>query len=111
LPTPKRLPDSIGWQCPIIAADHYGNLALGSCQELLSQFRQSLRVEVETACSVRQTAIVVDTYGQQTAGQLIMLIDSQGRLELAQVNGSAAKLLNVESGEFMKIWPVLRICS
>jgi S-adenosylmethionine hydrolase len=84
---------------------------LGSCQELLSQFRQSLRVEVETACSVRQTAIVVDTYGQQTAGQLIMLIDSQGRLELAQVNGSAAKLLNVESGEFMKIWPVLRICS
>ncbi len=110
LPTPERLSDGIGWHCPIIAVDHYGNLALGSCQELLSQIRQSLRVEVETACSVRQPAIVVDTYGQQAAGQLIMLVDSQCRLELAQVNGSALKLLKVKSGDFMKIWPVLGIC-
>lgn len=106
LPIPVRLADDVGWQCPIVAADHYGNLALASCQELLSQLGQAQQVEIETACGVRQTAIVVDTYGQQAAGQLIMLIDSQGRLELAQVNGSAVKLLNVVSGQSLKIWLV-----
>ena len=42
---------------------------------------------------------IVHTYGAAMPGELVALLDSQSRLELAVVNGNAARELHVTEGE------------
>lgn len=70
----------------IVFVDRFGNLVTNIEARYLPQ---DLRV------TVRMGEIVVDhvgvTYGQHAPGELIALVDSQGYLEIAVVNGSAAE--------------------
>ena len=47
-------------------------------------------------CSDKIIRGIVPTYGAALPGELIALFDSQGRLEIAEVGGSAAK--SVQTG-------------
>ena len=42
---------------------------------------------------------LVPTYGAALAGECVALLDSQGRLEVAIIEGNAARDLSVKAGE------------
>jgi S-adenosylmethionine hydrolase len=46
---------------------------------------------------------MVPSYGHRKVGDLIALIDSEGYLEVAEVNGNAAKRLNAQIGDSVKV--------
>ncbi len=78
------------WQCQVIGVDRFGNVILNSCQALIDALKRKRLVDVSSPGQLRRMARVVQTYGQASEKELVVLVDSQGRLELAQVNGSAA---------------------
>ncbi len=103
LPEATRLPDG-SWQVGVETADHFGNVSLSVAHGLMDLIRGRLAqadacsrptvlLSVATSTTAHPSAqfpcCVVGTYGQCTPGQTVLLLDSQGRLELAVVNGSA----------------------
>ncbi|MEX0824828.1 MAG: SAM-dependent chlorinase/fluorinase [Pirellulaceae bacterium] len=68
----------------ILFADSFGNLMTNICEKDLD----APPAEVQFA---GETFRFVQTYGQAEPGQPVVLIGSSGRLELAIVNGNAAK--------------------
>jgi S-adenosylmethionine hydrolase len=43
------------------------------------------------------------TYARQPAGEIVAIADSQGRLEVAQVNGNAATTLSAQVGDVVRV--------
>lgn len=78
----------------IVFVDHFGNL--------LSNIRAELLPPRPTRVSVRigeqEVTRWVRTYGEADKGEVVALISSAGTLEVAQVRGSAARLLGVGVG-------------
>ena len=83
------------WSCVIQSKDRFGNLLLSDSEELLESLRivriAELRWDEKRFLRVR----FVQTYGDALPGEIILLCDSQNRLELAQVNGSVGRELNL----------------
>ena len=50
-----------------------------------------------------QVQCILETYGQRPAGELIALADSEGQLELAVVNGSAAQRTGAKVGGMVEV--------
>ncbi|MCA9124227.1 MAG: SAM-dependent chlorinase/fluorinase [Planctomycetaceae bacterium] len=71
----------------IISIDRFGNLITDIG---LAHLRQIPMRDVVVRCKQREIAGISQTYGQHSRGALIAIISSQGRLELATVNGNAA---------------------
>jgi len=46
---------------------------------------------------------LVDSYGHEQPGSLVALADSQGYIEIAAVNGSAAKVLGAQIGDIVEV--------
>lgn len=96
LPKPERIPG--GWRGQVIAVDHFGNLTTDLTADLLGAAADVL---------VRLGGVEVGglraAYGDCPAGSLIALFDSQGRLEVAVVNGSAAARLGVGIGAAVEV--------
>lgn len=97
LPKPERQP--WGWRARIIGIDHFGNLAtnvsrtmLGSSQEILVRLG---RFEIRGLSA---------TYGERAPGELIALMDSEDRLEIAVVNGSAAQFTGAQVGDEVEVY-------
>lgn len=98
-PQPKRSASQVTGE--ILFVDSFGNLItnignadvapLGDPALLTITFRD------------HQIGGAVATYASASPAQLIALFDSQGRLEIAVVNGSAAAELNVKSGEAVTV--------
>ena len=87
-PTPTR--DERGAQGEVVAVDHFGNLTtnlpgswaeLGDVIELAGRRLELLR-----------------TYAEAPAGEALALVDSEGWIEIAVRDGSAARLLGVAEG-------------
>jgi S-adenosylmethionine hydrolase len=55
------------------------------------------------ACEGRHVQGIISTYGAAMAQELVALFDSQGRLELAVVQGNAARELGVGPGAEVRI--------
>lgn len=95
LPRPERI--SGGWRGHVVAIDRFGNLATDLTADLLAGAADLLvrlgGVEVRGL----QTA-----YGERPAGSLVALFDSQGRLEIAVVNGSAAARIGAGLGTIVE---------
>jgi S-adenosylmethionine hydrolase len=81
----------------VILIDSFGNLAtnvkLSSLPPGIALDQVSLNIRNQTIGPVRPT------YGNQPPSTTIAVIDSQGRLEIAVVNGDARRQLGVEVGE------------
>lgn len=96
----------ISWHLPIIEkdkiqgrivhADHFGNLITNIEKRHLSAGKKPLRVLIEKQEVSRKW---VDYYSQGREGEVVMLLNSGDRVEVAVYNGSAAKKIGTGAGK------------
>lgn len=91
LPHPQRTPD--GWVSQVIHVDHFGNLSTNLRREHLGS-PTGLRLRIGGA----EISDFVRTFGERPPGALVSLFGSTGNLIISEVNGSAARRLNVRVG-------------
>ena len=96
--TPTQTPDGIRGEVCFI--DHFGNL--------LTNLPASIWPAVVTAGGVQLGDRWIDrpvrTYGDAAAGSAVVLVGSQGVIEIAVVEGSAARLLGGELGTAVTVY-------
>jgi S-adenosylmethionine hydrolase len=80
----------------VLYVDSFGNLATNIRHADLTILGDLARVSVEIAG--RTISELSPTYAAAMSGETIALLDSQGRLEIAVVGGSAARKLGVAAG-------------
>ena len=85
IPEPEKSP--AGWRGQVLFADSFGNLTTNFTRELVPN------PALVTAGA--KTFRFVRTYADAPAGSLVALFGSQGRLELAVVNGNAQEILGL----------------
>ena len=97
-PTPPYL-DGSAVLGVVESVDHFGNILTNISIEQLPSSRPSVRVA--------QFVIErwVDSYGQAEPSDLVVLISSEGMLEIAQSNGNAAATLGVNRGTVVRVCP------
>lgn len=92
---PQALGDGVAGQ--VIFADSFGNLITNLGRGDLEQLGPPEKLVV--SCKSAQVHGIRRTYADGAAGTLLALFDSQGRLELAVVNGRAQQSLAATVGE------------
>ena len=95
MPTPEKM--DTGWKAHITLIDHFGNI------------RTDLRADkVNENAKIRIAGVeiggLVKSYGHRKPGTLVALGDSGGYLEVAVVNGNAAKQLGVKIGDVVEVF-------
>ena len=93
---PKAIKREYGWEAHITLIDHFGNL------------RTDLRAdkiegETQIRISGREIDGIVESYAHRAAGDLVAIADSGGYLEIALVNGNAAKSLGARIDDSVKV--------
>jgi S-adenosyl-L-methionine hydrolase (adenosine-forming) len=79
----------------ILYVDSFGNLITNIRRHDVASLGSASRLAVD--CGGRHIRGLVSTYGAAMAGEIIALFDSQGRLEIAKVGGSAARELSMRT--------------
>jgi S-adenosyl-L-methionine hydrolase (adenosine-forming) len=94
-PQPKKAGRSVTGE--VLYVDSFGNLItnIHAPDAVPLGNATSFRIEL----GGRTIRGVIRTYGAALAGELVALFDSQGRLEIAIVEGNAARDLQVQAGE------------
>lgn len=101
LPWPKPAADGKRIAGHVIYIDSLGNLITNvTCRELE---RLGPAEEAEVSILGKTVCGIGSTYGDSPPGTLIALCDSHGRLEIATVNGSAARELSAVPGTAVDI--------
>jgi hypothetical protein len=95
-PHPEKTAE--GWQANVAIIDHFGNIATNLPGRLL-QGRKDVLVRLEN----QEVHGLVESYGNCQPGALVALVDSEGYLEIAQVNGDAAAALGVHIDDPLEI--------
>jgi S-adenosyl-L-methionine hydrolase (adenosine-forming) len=87
-----------GWEAHVTVLDVFGNVTTDLRAELLEG-------QTEVVFIVREHEVhgLVDSYGWKKPGELVALVDSEGFIEIALVNGSAAQVLNVQVGDPIRV--------
>jgi S-adenosylmethionine hydrolase len=85
----------------VLYVDSFGNLITNISRDEVATLGDLARVAVE--CGGRTIFGLVATYGTAMTGETIALFDSQGRLEIAVVGGSAARQLGVQAGAVVQV--------
>lgn len=98
-PEPQFDPDEV--QAEVLYVDSFGNAITNVSLDSLLQWLGNSRIMIEV--QGREIAGLQATYGKREPGELIALGDSQARLELAVVQGSAAKSLGIQPGTPLRI--------
>lgn len=103
--------EMLAWQRPVkngdrvtgevLYVDSFGNLITNIGPDEVTSLGELSRLAID--CGGRQIRGIVRTYGATLPGELLALFDSQGRLEIAVANGSAARLLPVRQGETVTV--------
>lgn len=96
LPRPVRTQN--GWTSHVTIIDAFGNVTTDLPANQISH-----GAEVVFTLHGRSISGVVDSYGWRKNGELIALVDSGGFIELAVVNGSAARELGVKVGDVVEV--------
>lgn len=99
-PEPQYLPDQALGE--VLYIDSFGNIITNLSLEEL--FPATDRADLVVSCNGHDIAGLQTTYGQRRSEELIALGDSQGRLEIARVNGNAAALLAAKAGDAVRVW-------
>jgi len=96
-PNPERTDN--GWRAHITSIDHFGNLATDlSAVDVPAPEKTLFRLHD------REIHGLVTSYGQNEAGALIALVNSEGFIEIAVVNGSAAHLSGALIGDVVEVF-------
>jgi S-adenosylmethionine hydrolase len=96
LPAPGKT--STGWHAHVTVVDVFGNLTTDLPASYLPEGRVA-RFRLHG----REVRGLVTSYGERSVGELVALVDSENFIELAIVNGSAAKLLNAQVGDIVEV--------
>jgi S-adenosylmethionine hydrolase len=96
MPKPER--KGKGWSAHVTVIDTYGNITTDLKAELLEGRR-----DVSFALRGKIIEGLVDSYGWRGKGELVALVDSEGYIEIAQVNGSAEKALGAKVGDPVQV--------
>lgn len=94
-PQPKKSASSVAGE--ILYIDSFGNLITNMGQRDVQALGDPASLVVD--CGGRKIRGIVPTYGAALNGEFVALFDSQGRLEVAVVGGSAARELQAQVGE------------
>jgi S-adenosylmethionine hydrolase len=94
-PKPRPTPYEVHGE--VLAIDSFGNAITNIEHAHVLALGQSGVLGVR--CAGRQVRGIVHAYGSALNGEVVALFDSQGRLEIAVVGGSAARELGLELGE------------
>lgn len=96
--------DAQGLLGEVIFKDTFGNLITNIHVDLLGDLpHHSWQVDIAGA----RIAGIGRTYGEKAAGSLVALIGSSGWVEVAVVNGDAARLLTAGAGTTVRVSPGL----
>lgn len=93
-------PDEIpgGWKAHITVIDVFGNITTDLHGDQIAGM-QDIKVRILGA----EIDGMVPSYGHKNIGDLISLIDSEGYVEVAVVNGNAAKKLVAKIGDIVEV--------
>jgi S-adenosylmethionine hydrolase len=93
---PKKTP--AGWDAHVMAVDVFGNLTTNLTM-------QALRGQTDIRFRLRDAEIVgiVDSYGHRLPGDLVAVVDSEDHIEIAEVNGNAARRLGAKVGDVVQV--------
>jgi hypothetical protein len=98
LPMPKPEKTQTGWRAHVTVVDIFGNLTTDlAASELEGQESVLFRL------LGRELRGLVDSYGLEQSGALVALVDSENFVEIAAVNGSAAKELGAQTGDIVEV--------
>jgi S-adenosylmethionine hydrolase len=99
LALPRPQPTPSGWRAQVVWVDTFGNLTLDlSAADIAA--RPGTPVFHLGGQSARGLA---QAYGDHPAGALLALIDSEGQIEIAVVNGSAAQFTGARPGQAVEV--------
>lgn len=96
MPEPEKSPT--GWRAHVTVVDIFGNLTTDLPAALLAGIAQ-----VSFRLRGREVHGLVASYGHSQSGELVALVDSENFLELAVVNGSAARVLGAQVGDVVEV--------
>jgi hypothetical protein len=98
LELPRSEKTDRGWLAHITIIDIFGNLTTDLPADALAGRRDVL-------LRIRDHEIVglIDSYGHREAGELVALVDSEYFIEIAVVNGSAARYLGAQVGDDVEV--------
>ncbi len=89
---------STGWKAHVTMVDIFGNLSTDLPAHLF-QGRTDILFRLQGVVIHG----IVESYGHRAVGELVALVDSEDYIELAEVNGSAAKRLNAKIGDVVEV--------
>ncbi len=96
LPKPEKT--ASGWRAHVTRIDNFGNLATD-----LPGLEVVGKEDIIIRIGSHELRGLVEFYGQRPEGGLVALVDGAGYLEIALVNGSAARLLGVLVGSSVEV--------
>jgi S-adenosylmethionine hydrolase len=96
IPQPEATPQ--GWNGQVVHIDHFGNCATNLGPTHLDQM-QSFHIKIKG----QEIHDMVKSFGEHQNGELVAMLDSDGRLAIAVVNGSAAQLLSARVGDQVEL--------
>ena len=99
IPAPQPIKD--GWRGQVMDVDHFGNLIINIQDTDLSRMGA---VEIQIAGERIQG--LARTFGDGRPGDLVALIDSDNRLSICVVNGSAAERLSASAGTPVEVFSI-----
>lgn len=79
----------------VLAVDHFGNLITNIRRSAIPREAKGFQVEIGSSCLNG----IVQCYADRPTGDTVALFGSSGRLEIAIVNGSAARQMQILPGE------------
>jgi len=102
LPRPEKTEN--GWLAHVTIIDIFGNLTTDLPAEALALSPQGDgRRDVLVRIRDREIDGIVESYGHRDIGDLVALVDSEYYIEIAVVNGSAARILGAQVGDVVEV--------
>jgi S-adenosylmethionine hydrolase len=96
LPRPEKIEN--GWLAHVTIIDIFGNLTTNLPADVLKG-KRDVRIRIHGY----EIDGIVDSYGHRDIGDLVAVIDSEYYIEVAVVNGSAARTLGVQVGDVVEV--------
>jgi S-adenosylmethionine hydrolase len=96
MPHPEKTVN--GWRAHITIVDIFGNLATDLPADAF-EGQPNVLIRIHE----REIDGIVESYGHRKAGDLVALVDSEYHLEIAVVNGSAARILGAKIGDVVEV--------
>ena len=102
MPRPEKTEN--GWLAHVTIIDVFGNLTTDLPAEAL-EGRRDVLIRIRE----REIDGIVESYGHRKVGDLVAVVDSEYYIEIAVVNGSAARILGAQVGDVVEVIYQIRL--